>query len=69
MNRNRVHGPGDAVAVIHYEYHGRKRRWTIGCYLPRDTPDTLRAHLARWMPGAIFLECEFRPLDAAGVTR
>lgn len=50
----------DGVAVITYRWKGDTRRWSIGCDLVQDNQETIRAHLARWIPGAEFVAVEFQ---------
>jgi hypothetical protein len=45
----------DGQAQIRFREGEVEREWGIGCDAVADTDDTLRAHLARWRPGAVFL--------------
>lgn len=65
-DRNRIFGPSDGQATIHYWHNGRMRRWTIGCHIPCDNETTLRAHLERWISDAEFISCEIYPLTCDG---
>lgn len=50
----------DGIATIMYRWKGDTRRWSIGCDMVQDNQETIRAHLARWIPGAEFVAVEFQ---------
>jgi hypothetical protein len=45
----------DGQAQIRYRLDGAVREWGVGCDPVRDTDQTLKAHLVRWIPRAEFL--------------
>jgi hypothetical protein len=49
----------DTRATIHYRRHGHDYTWCIGAHRMKDHPESLRAHLARWIPDAEFLGVTF----------
>lgn len=40
---------------IYYELDGETRRWGIGAHPEKDNEDSIREHLARWIPDAVYV--------------
>jgi hypothetical protein len=38
-----------------------ERIWNIACVIGEDNEQTIRKHLQKWEPGAMFLDVEFIP--------
>lgn len=44
--------------IVYRTPAGTERTWDIQCHAIRDSPKTLRRHLERWRPKAIFVRAE-----------
>ena len=53
--------PRPATGIITYrDEYGEIKTWAVGC-TDRDTAETLRVHLKKWLQEATFVRGEIRP--------
>ncbi len=51
--------PMSDITYIHYNLDSQEKQWGIGAHPGKDTLETLRAHLAQWIPDAVFIRAEY----------
>lgn len=65
----------EGVAIIVYRYddeeEGEEHEWGVGVNAAKteeggDSDETMRDHLKRWRPNAIFLRCSIKPFAWKG---
>ncbi len=47
------------ITYIHYNLGGQEKQWGVGAHPGEDTIKTLKAHLAQWIPDAVFVKAEY----------
>ncbi len=53
------------ITYIHYNLDGQEKQWGLGAHPGEDTIKTLKAHLAQWIPDAVFIKAEYH--DESGL--